>query len=414
MANQYYVRDGKGKVVGPFSAHTLRQFAREGKIKPSWQVSGDRQKWTVAAKVQNLFDSVEKAIFADVSRGHQYRNLSRKEQIALFVDKFVLNNEKFKDSMPWLQSVRSWWARLTLPSRGFVIAEITPSGVRHVRYDFAREEASAVGQQEFEKRLSEGVRQSNWFTAFLITVTLAWAILTLKDFVGEFSLTVGTLKTALFVALVFLGFVYKAKRTKLFVGYVLAPEAEQKLKAISDAFNKVRRCSGVWAFEVKSHADEKLWKYNAGSLISVSKLPVALFNRPIPNVETNIKVCGVAYLRTAIYFLPEKLLVVDGSRVSHVPYGELEIAHSLLDYVEAEGHVFPDSLVIERKWKFINRDGSPDRRFKANVQLPVVRCGILRLDVADIPISLLTTNPEVPKLFNQSFPRLDSAARSTT
>jgi hypothetical protein len=274
--------------------------------------------------------------------------------------------------MPWLQRARYWWARLTLPSKGFIIAEITATGVRHVKYDFETERASEVGQQEFEKQISEGVRQTDWFAAFSIIVALTWRAWTVKDFIGEFSLTVGTLKTVLFLTLIVLGFVYKTKRSKVFVGYVLVPEAERKLKAILDAFTTLRRCNGVWGFQVQSHANKKMWKYNAGSVFSVAKLPVALFNRPIPNLETNIQVCGVTYLRMAIYFLPEKLLVIDGDRVFHVAYSRLGIARSHLEYVEAEGQVFPDSMVIDRRWKFINRDGSPDRRFNANVQLPVV------------------------------------------
>jgi len=51
-------------------------------------------------------------------------------------------------------------------------------------------------------------------------------------------------------------------------------------------------------------------------------------------------------------------------------------------------------MILERRWKFINRDGSPDRRFKSNFQVPLVRCGILTLDVAGLPVSLLTTRPE--------------------
>src|SRR3954464_6888109 len=163
---QYYVRDIKGRVFGPFSVADLRKAAREGRIQPSWELSSTQQKWTLAAEVPDLFPTVDKTLEAELPRANRYRDLTRKEQVALFVDKFVFNNEHFKDSMPWLQSLRAWWAKLTLPSDGFVIAEITPTGIRHVKYDFQQDQASKIGQDEFEKRLTEGVRQSNWFTAF--------------------------------------------------------------------------------------------------------------------------------------------------------------------------------------------------------------------------------------------------------
>jgi len=409
MANQYYVRDSKGRVAGPYSGEALRTYARGGKLLPSWHISTDREHWKLAAKVQNLFNEVDKSLSVSASRDHRYRSLTRKEQVALFVDKFVFKNEQFKDSMPWLQGMRAWWVKLTLPNRGFVIAEVTASGIRHVRYDFQKEQASEVAQKEFEEQISGGVRQSNWFTAFSIIVALTWAVWTVKDFIGNLNLTFGTMKTVLFLTLVVLGFIYKTKRTKVFVGYVLDSEAEQTLKAIAGAFATLRRCNGVWAYRLRAHANEKLWKYNAGSLFSVAKLPIVLFNRPIPNIETNIRVAGLTYLSMAMYFLPEKLLVIDGTQVFHVDYHELRFSHTHLDYVETEGHVYPDSLIIYHRWKFINRDGSRDRRFKDNVELPVVRCGILGLETADYPISLMTTNTDAPEMFIRQLPVLDKS-----
>ena len=123
--------------------------------------------------------------------------------------------------MPWLQSLRAWWARLTLPSKGFVIAEIMPTGIKHIRYDFEREQAADVGQDEFERELRAGIRQSNWFIGFAAVVALVWGIWTFADIVRQFSLTWGTLKFALFLTLLALGYIYKTKRTKVFIGYEL-------------------------------------------------------------------------------------------------------------------------------------------------------------------------------------------------
>src|SRR5262245_34037551 len=139
---EYYVRDTKGRIAGPFTVEALKRAAREGRIQPSWELSSTQQKWTLAARVPDLFPTVDKTLAAGLLQTNRYRDLTRKEQIALFVDKFVFNNQHFKDSMPWLQSLRVWWARLTLPSKGFVIAEINPTGIKHVRYDFEREQAA--------------------------------------------------------------------------------------------------------------------------------------------------------------------------------------------------------------------------------------------------------------------------------
>ena len=64
----------------------------------------------------------------------------------------------------------------------------------HVRYDFNREQASDLGESEFEREIGAGIRQSNWFVGFAIAVTLVWGVWTLIDLAGQFSLTFGTLK----------------------------------------------------------------------------------------------------------------------------------------------------------------------------------------------------------------------------
>lgn len=407
---KYYVKDEQERVAGPFTREALIRAAKEGRILPSWGISSNQTKWTPAAQLPDLFAPVDAALTTAVSQKGNYRDLTRKEQVALFVDKFVLNNEHLKDSMPWLQNVRVWWAQRTLPANGFVIAEITPAGINHVRYDFAKERAVDVGQDELEREITAGIRRSNWFVGFSIVLGLVWLVWVIKDFLGELSLTAGSLKTVLFISMLVTGYVYKAKRTKVFVGYVLAPEAEAKLESIRRAFDALRQCGGIWAFQVQANRDDKQWKYNAGSDFSVSKLPVAIFNRAIPNLETNIHVCGVAFNRLALYFLPEKLLVIDGQDVQYIPYNRLSFGQDSLEYVETSGQVFADSVVLSKHWLRINRDGGPDRRFKVNYEVPKVRCGILSVDMGGRGMQLLMTNPSAPEAFRRTLPRLESLA----
>jgi hypothetical protein len=219
-----------------------------------------------------------------------------------------------------------------------------------------------------------------------------------KDFIGNFSLTWGTLKTVAFAAVALVGFILKTKRSKVFVGYTLDPAAKRRLEEIAEAMRVLKRCSQVWMYRVQRGEGKHHWKYNAGDSFRVARLPVAVFSRTIPNVETNLRVNGITYRSQAVYFLPEKILVISGNEVWCVPYQDLEILVDSLEYVESEGHVYTDSEVIDHRWKFINRDGSRDRRFKDNVELPVVRCGILGLDVGRFLFRMMTTNTEAPAI----------------
>jgi hypothetical protein len=397
---QYYLRSLGGKVIGPFSGAELKTMAGAGRLDLSWQISADQVNWCTVAKAKNLFGSLETALSEHVHAGGQYRSLTRQEVVALFLDKFILNNENFRDSFPFLQTVRVWWAKLTLPGN-FVITEVTAAGVHHVKYNMGTGESRAIDQREAERNVADGVRRFNWFMLLAAMLGVVWLYWTVRGFVTDFSLTWGTLKTVFMGAIALAGFVFKTKNSKVFVGYTLDPSAVRRLQEIAEAVSALRACSQVWMYCLQQNLGRLNWKYNAGDTFTVARLPLAIFNRTIPNVETNVRVNGIAYGSQAVYFLPERILVIDGSVIRNVPYGDLQVEVDSLEYVETEAHVYRDSDVIGHRWKFINRDGSRDRRFNGNYELPVVRCGILLLGVGETHLTMMTTNPVAPDAFRR-------------
>jgi hypothetical protein len=388
-------------------------MVKAGQLDLAWKISKDRVNWCPAGQVKNLVEGLESALAEYLPTGEQYRSLTKTEVAALFLDKFVLNNDNFKDTFPGIQQVRVWWAKLTMP-KDFVITEVTASGVRHVKYNIGSGESSEVNEKEVSKEVAKGVHRINWFIVLAVVLGVVWLFWTVRDFILDFSLTWSTLKTVFFVGLGLFGFVMKVKHSKVFVGYSLDEAALRRLREIADALKALRHCSHVWIYQVSEGGGGRLhWKYNAGDTFKVAKLPMAFFTRRIPNVETNVRVQGITHGQTALYFLPEKLLIVSPEGTYTTPYQALHLTVDSLEYVESEGHVYQDSQVIDHRWKFINRDGSQDRRFKDNFELPVVRCGILCLNVEGAELNMMTTNPGVPQWVQARFEVLKATAPST-
>lgn len=76
--------------------------------------------------------------------------------------------------------------------------------------------------------------------------------------------------------------------------------------------------------------------------------------------------------RQVLYFFPDRLLVFDKNEVGAVSYNELNISINRIRFIESE--TLPnDAEVIDHTWKYVNKNGGPDRRFKDNCQLPVVQ-----------------------------------------
>lgn len=71
-----------------------------------------------------------------------------------------------------------------------------------------------------------------------------------------------------------------------------------------------------------------------------------------------------------MHFFPERLLIFSAKGVGAVAYHDLEIQVEKVKFVES-GKAPADSEVVGRTWKYVNKKGGPDRRFKDNVELPI-------------------------------------------
>src|SRR5262249_8614150 len=153
--------------------------------------------------------------------------------------------------------------------------EITAAGVHRVKYNVGTGESHEIDKSEAEKEVSEGIKKFNWFLLLSAVLGAVWLCWMLKDFVSNFSLTWGAVKTVLFASIALAGFILKTKRSKVFVGYKLDPAAVMKLEEIARALRVLRMCGNVWSYWVRENRGRLSWKYNAGDTFKVTRLPLA-------------------------------------------------------------------------------------------------------------------------------------------
>jgi hypothetical protein len=384
MTGLYYLQNDQGDVQGPFRAEQLREMAGDGRLRHTWQVSTDRTHWVAATEVGGLFAD-------DLAR-------KRAEMTAVFLEHFVFENENYRTSFPWMKALRARWALLILP-RQFLLAHAAGPRWEYVRYDLADGRQEAAEAAEVDRTLSDAVRRFPWFTLLVGLLALVWLV----SVVRHFTLASAVIKALLLAVPAVAASVLRTKGSKVFLGYILDRDARSRLQAVRNAFGCLRHSSKVWLCELHGHGGAADWALTAGAEASAGKLPVPVFGRPIPNVETNVRVRGFAARDKAVYFLPEKILVIDGGQVRFVDYMACTIVTGALVYPELEGKVYPDAEPAGKRYRHVTADGGPDPRFADNPQVPLLRFGRLRLDVGTTRVELLTTNPRVPELFREHF-----------
>ena len=93
-----------------------------------------------------------------------------------------------------------------------------------------------------------------------------------------------------------------------------------------------------------------------------------------------------------MYFLPDHLMVCDGGRVGGINYAKLHIS-TCFKTTQARDVACQtrDCRVVDKTWRFVNNDGTPDQRFNNNATIPIVEYGVLQLSGPGLNMQFYTS-----------------------
>jgi hypothetical protein len=105
-----------------------------------------------------------------------------------------------------------------------------------------------------------------------------------------------------------------------------------------------------------------------------------------------------------LYILPGLLLIFKRAEdFALINLREVRLTYNATRFQEEEG-VPSDSRVTGHTWKKVNKDGSPDRRFSANDQIPIAEYGILRfISAAGLNEEYMFSNAAKVEKFRAAF-----------
>jgi hypothetical protein len=125
-------------------------------------------------------------------------------------------------------------------------------------------------------------------------------------------------------------------------------------------------------------------------------------------VKTNVTVPSLHHARQSLYFLPDRVLIQEGRRFAEVDYTKLKVRSSSTRFIES-GTRPRDGIQVDTTWKYVNKGGGPDKRFKDNPKLPIMQYGELELS-SDAGLHLLwqMSRPEASTSIAQSLIQMAS------
>jgi hypothetical protein len=193
--------------------------------------------------------------------------------------------------------------------------------------------------------------------------------------------------------------------------YELDEAAQQKHDALQQSLGLLSQCHRIWRIEAESSVSD--WKRNAGASSLVRRTTIGISALSPPRVRTNVHVSCINMGRVQLYFLPDAILYRDSSGYGAIAYSDLKLAQGFTRFIESEG-VTADATVVDHTWRYVNKNGGPDRRFNNNRQLPILQLGVLALTSSKgLNIQLNTSNPQRSLAFADNWRRQFQPAAQT-
>lgn len=185
----------------------------------------------------------------------------------------------------------------------------------------------------------------------------------------------------------------RERRTARIIYDVDDPQIVQRLAMANGAAQWLASCSSLWhIFHSVATSD---WKKNAGAGTLIRRTPTRCAVGALPGFELNIEVWCVPIGPQQLLFLPDRLLVWDGTALAALPYESITARMSETRFIEDGGLLPKDGQQVDSTWRFVRRDGGPDLRFANNAQLPIMRYGELDLaSVGGLRVVLQTSTPD--------------------
>jgi hypothetical protein len=97
-----------------------------------------------------------------------------------------------------------------------------------------------------------------------------------------------------------------------------------------------------------------------------------------PYFKTNVTVPTIPAGRQTLYLFPDRVLVYAPEGVGAVGYDSLDIHTEDERVIETTG-VPSDAQVVGTTWRYVNKSGGPDKRYKDNRELPIALYGGIQL-----------------------------------
>lgn len=176
---------------------------------------------------------------------------------------------------------------------------------------------------------------------------------------------------ALFLVALLILHIIDKKRKRTIIFYDIDENEENKIQEFYDSFNDIIKSKKKWHILSSSNTYNIKQSYG-GASSSLKMKPIKIKYKTPPHIKTNVKSICIPVGKQCLYFFPDKVLIYDKMKVGALDYKSLEISSTHSNFIWLKGFKPSDSTIVKYTYAHVNVNGTPDRRFSNNPQIPVL------------------------------------------
>jgi hypothetical protein len=155
-------------------------------------------------------------------------------------------------------------------------------------------------------------------------------------------------------------------------------QLEKSWLNVSDAFQELMKSEKVWDMTYAEDVNRAVARTVAST--ATKRTQITPSNRDIEFIKSDLPPLYIPNANGAdLFFFPTFLILFKSNQEFGIfDIRDINASFKLTGYIEEES-VPKDTEIIQHTWKKANKDGSGDKRFKGNYQIPIVKYGDMTL-----------------------------------
>lgn len=234
-------------------------------------------------------------------------------------------------------------------------------------------ELSSADLSDFVRQIEESAKRINWWPWLIAGLAILTVLVPPQS--GRWQTSLYALGGAV-ITLAACRWWLVLPKFRFVVFYDFDADQQNTYQQLFDASNELARSKRVWNITASGDVLDKKYHAGAGKVMSRQQISVS-FDAP-KRVSVNTPIIKMPAGRETLYLFPDHLHVVSSAGHAAISYKDLSVDVVATQFIEDQG-VPSDAKVVGRTWRYVNRNGGPDRRFKDNHEIPIAEYAALEM-----------------------------------